>query len=86
LKYGAEEGRKRSVGPTAYEKVLHKFKKKRNILNTIERRKANWIDHILCRNCLLKHIIGGKVEGGIFVMRKQGRRRKKVQNDFRENR
>jgi hypothetical protein len=25
-----------------------------------KRRKANWIDHILRRNCLLKHVIEGK--------------------------
>jgi hypothetical protein len=32
----------------------------RNILPTIKRRKANWIGHILCRNCLQKPIIKGK--------------------------
>jgi hypothetical protein len=26
-------------------------------------RKANWIGHILRRNCLLKHVIEGKLEG-----------------------
>jgi hypothetical protein len=25
------------------------------ILHTIKRRTANWIGHMLCRNCLLKH-------------------------------
>ena len=25
------------------------------------RRKASWIGHILCRNCLLKHVIEGKM-------------------------
>jgi len=30
-------------------------------------RKANWIAHILCRNCLLKHVTGGKIEGRIEV-------------------
>jgi hypothetical protein len=28
-----------------------------------KRRKANWIGHILRRNCLLKHVIEGKLEG-----------------------
>jgi hypothetical protein len=27
----------------------------RNILQTVKRRKANWIGHILRRNCFLKH-------------------------------
>jgi hypothetical protein len=45
------------------EEVLHRVKEERNILYTIKRRKANWIGHILRRNCLLKHVIDGKLEG-----------------------
>jgi hypothetical protein len=45
------------------EEVLHGVKEARNILHTIKRRKANWIGHILRRNCLLKHVIEGKIEG-----------------------
>jgi hypothetical protein len=30
------------------------------ILQTIKRRKANWIGQILGRNCILKHIIEGE--------------------------
>jgi hypothetical protein len=37
--------------------VLLKVKEERYILHAIKRRKANWIDHILCRNCLLKQVI-----------------------------
>jgi hypothetical protein len=37
------------------EEVLQTVKE-RNILHTTKRRKANWIGHILRRNCLLKHI------------------------------
>jgi hypothetical protein len=44
------------------EEVLHRVKVERNIVHTIKRRKANWIDHILRRNCLLKHAIEGKLE------------------------
>jgi hypothetical protein len=44
------------------EEVLHRVKEDRNILHTTKRRKANWIGHILCRNCLLKHVIEGKLE------------------------
>jgi len=34
----------------------------RNIPHIIKRRKANWIGHILRRNCLLKHFIEGKIQ------------------------
>jgi hypothetical protein len=45
-------------------RVLHRVKEERNMLHTIKRIKANWIGHILRRNCLLKHVIVGKLEGG----------------------
>jgi hypothetical protein len=54
------------------EAVLQRAKEERNILHTIRRRKANWIGHILHRNCLLSHIIEGKISG----TRRRGRRRK----------
>jgi hypothetical protein len=50
------------------EEVLHRVKEEWNIVHTIKRRKANWISHILRRNCLLKHAIEGKVERRIEVM------------------
>jgi hypothetical protein len=42
--------------------VLHRVRVERSILHTIKRRKAKWIGHILRRNCLLKHVIEGKIE------------------------
>jgi hypothetical protein len=30
----------------------------------ISKRKANWIGHILCRNCLLQRVIEGKIKQG----------------------
>ena len=45
------------------EEVLQTDKKERNILYTAKIKKANWIGHILCRNCLLKHIIERNLEG-----------------------
>jgi hypothetical protein len=41
-------------------------------------RKAN----ILCKNCLLKHIIEGKREGRIEVMGRGARRREQLLNDL----
>jgi hypothetical protein len=57
------------------EEVLHGVKEERNILHTIKRRKANWIGHILRRNCLLKHGIKGKIER---KDRSDGKARKKT--------
>ena len=60
------------------EKVLHTVKEDANILHTIKRRKANWIGHILRRNCLLKPIIEGRVK----VMEGRVRRRKQILDGY----
>ena len=63
--------------------VRNGLREERNILHTIKRRKANWIGHVLCRNCPLKHVIEGKIEGRIEIMGRQGRRRRKqLLDDF----
>ena len=46
------------------EEVLHRVKEQRNILPEIRKRKANWIGHILRRNCLLQRVIEGKITRG----------------------
>jgi hypothetical protein len=66
--------------------VLHRVKEERNIIHTIDRRKANWIGYILRRNCLLKHVIEGKTEGSIEVTGRRGKRRKQLSNGLRETR
>ena len=43
--------------------VLHRVNEKRSILHIVKRGKANWIGYILRGNCLIKHIIEGKIEG-----------------------
>ena len=55
------------------EDVLLRVKEQRNILHEIRKRKANWLGHILRRNCLLQRVIEGKIGGGIEVT---GRRRR----------
>jgi len=40
--------------------------------------KGKWIGHILRRNCLIKHVTEGKLEGRIEVIRRWGRRRKQL--------
>jgi hypothetical protein len=43
------------------EETLRRIKEERNTVHTTKRRKANWIGHILRRNCLLSHVIEGKI-------------------------
>jgi hypothetical protein len=46
------------------EEMLLTVKEQRNILHEISKWKANWIGHILRRNCLLQRVIEGKIKGG----------------------
>jgi hypothetical protein len=55
------------------EEVLLRVKEQRNILHEIRKRKANWIGHILRKNCLLQRVTEGKIQGGIEVTGRQGR-------------
>jgi len=68
------------------EEVLLRVKEQRNILHEIRKRKANWIGHILRRNCLLQRVIEGKIRGGIEVTGRQRRRRRKLLDDLKERR
>ena len=61
------------------------FNEQRNILHEIRKRKANWIGHILRRNCLLQQVIEGKIKGQIEVTRR-GRKRKKLLDDLKNRR
>jgi hypothetical protein len=42
------------------EEVLLRVKEQRNILHELSKRNANWIGHILRRNCLLQQVIEEK--------------------------
>ena len=64
--------------------MLLRVNKQRNILHEIRKRKANWIGHILRRNCLLQKVIEGKIKGTIEVTRGRGRRRKKLLDDLKD--
>ena len=44
------------------------------------------IGHILRMNCLLKHVIDGKIEGRIEVAERRGRRHKQLLDDLNEMR
>jgi len=69
------------------EEVWQRVEEEWNILQTIKRRKANWIGHILRRNCFLKRVTERKIEGRIEVTGRRGRRRRKqLLGDLKEKR
>lgn len=56
-------------------KKYYAVKEERNILYIIKRTQAGWIGHMLRRNCRLRSVIKGMVEGRIEVT---GKTRKKT--------
>jgi hypothetical protein len=68
------------------EDVLLRVKEQRNSLHEIRKRKANWIGHILHRNCILQQVTEGKIQGGIEVTGRQGRRRRTLLDGLKERR
>jgi len=56
------------------------------MLQTIRRRKAKLVGHNLRRNCLLKHVIEGQIDGRVEVMGRRGRRCKKLLDYLKEKR
>jgi hypothetical protein len=68
------------------EEVLLRIKEHWNILHEIRKQKANWIGHILRRNCLLQRVIEGKIKEGIEETGRRGRRRRKLLDDLKERR
>jgi len=63
------------------EDVLHKIKEEGNILPTVKRRQANWIGHVLRKNCLLKHVVVGKMTR----TGRRGKRRNQLLDDRQKN-
>ena len=68
------------------EEVLLRVKEQRNILHEINKRKANSIDHVLRKNCLLQRVIEGKIKGGIEVTGRREIRRRKLLDNLKERR
>jgi hypothetical protein len=68
------------------EDVLLRVKEQRNILHEITKQKANWIGHILRRNCLLQRVIEGKIQGGIEVTGRRERKCRKLLDDLKGRR
>jgi hypothetical protein len=68
------------------EVFLQRVKKQRNILRTIKRRKANWIGHILIKNCLLQHVTEEKTKERVNVKETRERRSKQLPYNLNEMR
>ena len=77
-----EQGVRYSNIKTSFIRV----KEQRNILHEIRKRKANWIGHILRRNCLLRRVTEGKIQGETEVTGREGRRRRKLLDDLKGRR
>jgi len=60
------------------------FKEGRNFILERKRVKAKWIGDIWRRNCLLKHVIEGNIEGRVESMGRRGGRRQQLQDDLKE--
>jgi len=50
----------------SYEKLrnMTNSQGEENVLRTVNRRKENWVRHVLRRNCFLKHVTDGKIGEG----------------------
>ena len=68
------------------EEVLLRVNEQRNILQEISKRKANWVGHILRRNCLLQRVTEGEIKEGIEVTGRRGRIRRKLLYNLKERR
>ena len=66
------------------KKCSQRVKEQSNIIQTINRRKANWTGHILGSNCLINHVIEGRVEEMIQATERRGRRRRQLLDYLKE--
>ena len=78
--------RKTSWDNHVKNEVLLRGNELRDILHEIRKQKANWIGHILHRNCLLKQVIKGKIKGEMEVTIRRGRRHMKLLDDHKDRR
>ena len=65
-------------------RVIQRVKQERTILQTITRRNAKWIGHILHRNYPLIRVIEGEIGGRLEWTGIQGRRRKQLLDGLNE--
>jgi hypothetical protein len=66
------------------EEIIHWIKEERSYIKKII--KADWIGPVLRRYRLLKHVILGKIEGGLKVTERRKSRSKQLLDDRKETR
>ena len=66
-------GKLRNVVLEKYTEPMVRVKEDGKILRVMKREKANWIGHVLRRNCRVQHVIEGEIE-----VRSGGNTRKKT--------
>jgi len=54
------------------------------MLRRVNRKKADWIGHILRGSHLQRRVIEGRIKGRIHVTERRGKRRKQLPNDLKE--
>ena len=64
--------------------MLQRVKEEINFLHIIKMMKAELSGHILRRNCILKHVNEGNMEGRVEVTERRGSRRRKLLNDLKK--
>jgi hypothetical protein len=79
--YPTAEGQISSTDHVTNE-VLQTVKEEMNILHTVKERQAYWTGHNLHRNCLLNHVIEGKIE----MMGTKSRWHKQLLDDLKAKR
>ena len=57
-------------------------KEERNILQNKTKKNSNWIGHIFSTNCLLQHVVQGKIEETV----RRGTRSKQLLDDLKKTR
>jgi hypothetical protein len=61
-------------------------KRRAEVFYVTKRRKANWIGHILLSNCLLTHVMEGKIKEMWKGTERRGRRHQELLDDRKERR
>jgi hypothetical protein len=70
----------------SHSQIVQKFylNKRYTFFTLIEKRKANWIGHILRVYCVLEHFVQGKSDGRTAVTERRGIRRNQLLDDRKE--